>query len=500
MTDRQIAYVGAIPQDTDLLLTNKNTMVGLGYLIAATLGTAVSVDGLACTPNTPAALNVLVGPGSIHSLQNVDGTAYGSLSADTVNQVMKQGVVAATTTLSCPAPATTGQSVVYLIQAAYQDTDAGSAVLPYYNASAPNVPWAGPNNTGVSQNTVRKGVCLVGVKTGVAATTGSQTAPAPDAGYTGLYAVTVANGQTTVASGNIAQLPTAPFVGTKLPNVLAAIQQDKPNYALDASASANTIAVTLSPDPGTLGAGNDGMPVRVKVANSSTGPTVMNVNGHGNVACKTTSGADFAANTVVANGIYTFAYDANGNRMQLQGFTAAAATGLLPANNLSDVSNAATSRTNLGAAPLASPAFTGTPTAPTAAAGTNTTQLATTAFVQSNSALRQAFTSSQQSITAAGSLTLAHGLGTRPLLVFTTVVCQTAEYGYSTGDELVVSLGAPYGATSTTAEGAAVTFDATNVYVKYSSDAPLNNIVNKSTGGTASLTLANWKLVVKAFA
>lgn len=36
----------------------------------------------------------------------------------------------------------------------------------------------------------------------------------------------------------------------------------------------------------------------------------------------------------------------------------------------------------IGAAPLASPAFTGTPAAPTPAAGTNTTQLATTAFVQ----------------------------------------------------------------------------------------------------------------------
>lgn len=35
-----------------------------------------------------------------------------------------------------------------------------------------------------------------------------------------------------------------------------------------------------------------------------------------------------------------------------------------------------------GMAPLASPAFTGTPTAPTAAPGTNTTQLATTAFTQ----------------------------------------------------------------------------------------------------------------------
>lgn len=34
-------------------------------------------------------------------------------------------------------------------------------------------------------------------------------------------------------------------------------------------------------------------------------------------------------------------------------------------------------------APLDSPAFTGTPTAPTAASGTNTTQVATTAFVQS---------------------------------------------------------------------------------------------------------------------
>lgn len=33
-------------------------------------------------------------------------------------------------------------------------------------------------------------------------------------------------------------------------------------------------------------------------------------------------------------------------------------------------------------APLASPAFTGTPTAPTAAVGTNTTQIATTAFVK----------------------------------------------------------------------------------------------------------------------
>lgn len=44
---------------------------------------------------------------------------------------------------------------------------------------------------------------------------------------------------------------------------------------------------------------------------------------------------------------------------------------------------AAAARTNLGAAPIASPAFTGTPTAPTPSAGDNSTKLATTAFVKS---------------------------------------------------------------------------------------------------------------------
>ena len=50
---------------------------------------------------------------------------------------------------------------------------------------------------------------------------------------------------------------------------------------------------------------------------------------------------------------------------------------------LLDDADAATARATLGAAPLDSPALIGTPTAPTAADGTNTTQIASTAFVQS---------------------------------------------------------------------------------------------------------------------
>jgi len=51
-------------------------------------------------------------------------------------------------------------------------------------------------------------------------------------------------------------------------------------------------------------------------------------------------------------------------------------------NNLSDLGSATTARVNLGVAALASPTFTGVPAAPTAAAATNTTQLATTAYTR----------------------------------------------------------------------------------------------------------------------
>lgn len=55
---------------------------------------------------------------------------------------------------------------------------------------------------------------------------------------------------------------------------------------------------------------------------------------------------------------------------------------LQPGNNLSDIENASLALSKLGGAPLASPTFTGTPKGPTAPAGTNSTQLATTAFAQ----------------------------------------------------------------------------------------------------------------------
>lgn len=214
--DRQLVYPGAIPLETDILSTNKNAMVGLSKLAAAVLGTTTLVNGFTCIPTGPASLQVQVTAGEIYSLQNTDGTAYSSLAADTVNQIVKQGIQLGTITLNAPATATAGQSINYLVQVTYQDTDANPVVLPYYNASNPPQAYSGPNNAGTTNNTVRKGVATVGIKAGISAATGSQVTPAPDAGYTGLFVVTVANGQTQITSPNIVTLATAPFINNTL--------------------------------------------------------------------------------------------------------------------------------------------------------------------------------------------------------------------------------------------------------------------------------------------
>lgn len=70
--------------------------------------------------------------------------------------------------------------------------------------------------------------------------------------------------------------------------------------------------------------------------------------------------------------------------------------------NLSDINNAATALGNLNGAPLNSPGLSGVPTAPTAAPGTNTTQIATTAYVTGNFAVLNspAFTGTPTATTA----------------------------------------------------------------------------------------------------
>lgn len=214
--DRQIVYPASIPLDTDILNAQRSTMISLGFLAQATLGTSTVADGLACTPQTVPNLTFNVGPGSMIALSVVDANAYGSLPADSSDALVKMGVNIGSTLFTVTAPTTSGQSINYLIQGSMQESDATAVVLPYYNSANPAVPFSGPSNSGAAQNTQRLQRVNLGMKAGTPGTTGSQSTPAPDSGFVGLWVVTVAFAQTTVVSANIAQYPTAPFIGTKI--------------------------------------------------------------------------------------------------------------------------------------------------------------------------------------------------------------------------------------------------------------------------------------------
>jgi hypothetical protein len=118
------------------------------------------------------------------------------------------------------------------------------------------------------------------------------------------------------------------------------------------------------------------------VANGGTGAATLTglVKGNGTGAMTAAvAGTDFLAPTGSAAGLTNFPtlnQNTTGNAANVTGTVALA-------NGGTGATNASTALSNLGGAPVASPAFTGTPTAPTAAANTNTTQLATTAFVTS---------------------------------------------------------------------------------------------------------------------
>ncbi len=212
--DRSIVYPGSIPLDTDLLTTNRNTMVALGALAAATIGTQTTIDGLSVAPGT--GLAVVVAPGCITSFGALDQNAYGSLPADVNDSVLRLGINLAAVSLGLRAPQTASTAIVYLIQAAFQEIDMVPIVLPYYNAAQPSQPFLGPANSGAAQPTARSQRVALAAKAGMPAASGSAAAPYPDPGWVGLSVVTVNAGQQGVAWENIATLNTARSIPVKL--------------------------------------------------------------------------------------------------------------------------------------------------------------------------------------------------------------------------------------------------------------------------------------------
>lgn len=114
--------------------------------------------------------------------------------------------------------------------------------------------------------------------------------------------------------------------------------------------------------------------------------------------------------------------------------------------------------------------------------------------------LSKQYISAPQTITSAGLLTLAHGLGTKPLIVCASMQCVTAEYGYSIGDEVFVTPAMDDTGTAIT-RGISLVPDSTNIVIRQASNAggPWA-VINKSTGVAVGVTPANWRIIIKAWA
>lgn len=302
--DRQIVYPGAIPLESDVLKPQRFALKGLGAIADAVLGDGPFVDGLDCIPTVPASLAVQILPGSLYLLGTVDVAGYGSLGAD-AEQTVKQALLAATSSITLTPPGTSGFAQNYLIQAAYLDEDILPEVLAYYNAANPDAPWLGPNNSGDAQPTVRRGRIVISAKAGTAATAGTQTTPAPDPGYVGLYAVVVANGATTLDATTITKLTTAPFIDPKLPAVPKAAQTGKWNYAV-ASGTADALTATLVPAPDAYSAG---FPIRLKITATNTASATLDVNGLGAKTIKRPDNSNLVAGNLVAGSVVELVYD-----------------------------------------------------------------------------------------------------------------------------------------------------------------------------------------------
>lgn len=212
--DRRAFYRDQVINETDLLLAERYAQEGLGLLTLDLIGSTTQFGGFACNPTSPASLQVQVGPGRLYQFvaleQNPMGqiSGTGGVAADTASDhfIMKQGLSRATQLFTITPPATAGYSQVYLIQAQFSEVDDAAEPVTQYNTANPNAPIT----TNLSLNRLCE--ANLSLKAGVAATTGSQTAPAPDAGWIPLWAITVANGATAITAGNIVAATGAPKI------------------------------------------------------------------------------------------------------------------------------------------------------------------------------------------------------------------------------------------------------------------------------------------------
>lgn len=108
-----------------------------------------------------------------------------------------------------------------------------------------------------------------------------------------------------------------------------------------------------------------------------------------------------------------------------------------------------------------------------------------------------AFTSSDQTIAANTTLTLAHGLSIVPYLVQLRIKNTSTDQGYAAND--VILINQSDNGSSGTDGNISVQLDATNITIRFATSFSLV-APNKSTNGAVALDSTKWVLIVKAWA
>jgi hypothetical protein len=107
------------------------------------------------------------------------------------------------------------------------------------------------------------------------------------------------------------------------------------------------------------------------------------------------------------------------------------------------------------------------------------------------------YVSPVQTVTSAGTLTLAHGLGSMPKFVQPRIKFQNAVHGYSVGDEIIVE--DHRNADALNNQGVSLQLDATNITVVYGNDTNVFKILDTS-GVRQTVTNTDIKLIIYAMA
>jgi hypothetical protein len=115
-----------------------------------------------------------------------------------------------------------------------------------------------------------------------------------------------------------------------------------------------------------------------------------------------------------------------------------------------------------------------------------------------SSVFSSSYDSGNQTITSGGTLTLAHSLTVKPKLMMIYLVCTTGDLGYTAGDEVFLE----HGLTANVGNrGTSIVADATNIVLRFGSDANAYMLNRKDTGVTAQITAnSSWKFLVRAYA